>query len=183
LLAAIIDFDILFSSRCSSGGCRDGQAETRSPSLLKASLQVNRYCTHRSKPPWLAPVQFNHQLANAQRETKFPRAHLSDLASHPQHRPHTHSSSRAMRRIPVPVARAATIAATLSASLSSNRRRPSWVPSALARLRPAITRSRIIARSNSANTPHLEHCPARRRRRGGGAPAQSHPKRKHLVTG
>ena len=31
-----------------------------------------------------------------------------------------------MRRIPVPLARAATIAATLSASVSSSLRRPSW---------------------------------------------------------
>jgi hypothetical protein len=40
------------------------------------------------------------------------------------------------------------------------------MPSALARLRPAMTRSRIIARSNSAkHAQHLEHGPAGRRRR------------------
>jgi hypothetical protein len=39
--------------------------------------------------------------------------------------------------------------------VGSSRRRPSWMPSALARLRPAMTRSRIIERSNSANTPSI----------------------------
>ena len=37
----------------------------------------------------------------------------------------------------------------LGALVSSSRRRPSSMPSALARLRPAMTRSRIIERSNS----------------------------------
>jgi transcription termination factor Rho len=35
------------------------------------------------------------------------------------------------------------------------RRRPSFVPFALARASPALTRSRIIPRSNSANTPSI----------------------------
>ena len=34
-------------------------------------------------------------------------------------------------------------------------RRPSFVPFALARARPALTRSRIMPRSNSAKTPHI----------------------------
>jgi hypothetical protein len=34
-------------------------------------------------------------------------------------------------------------------------RRPSLVPFSLARARPELTRSRIISRSNSANTPHI----------------------------
>jgi hypothetical protein len=71
-----------------------------------------------------------------------------------------------MRRIPVPVARAATIAATLSASLSSSRRRPSWLPSALARLRPAhdpLANHRAFELGK--HTQHLEHRSAGRRRR------------------
>jgi hypothetical protein len=43
---------------------------------------------------------------------------VCDLAGHPQYR----SRSRAMRRIPIPLARAATIVATLSASLPDMRR-------------------------------------------------------------
>jgi hypothetical protein len=36
--------------------------------------------------------------------------HLYDLARHAQHRAHTYPKLRAMRRVPVPVGRAATIA-------------------------------------------------------------------------
>jgi hypothetical protein len=63
-----------------------------------------------------------------------------------------------MRRMPVPLARAATIAATLSASLSSSRRRPSWMPSALARLRPghdALADHRALELGEHAQ--HLEY--------------------------
>ena len=60
-----------------------------------------------------------------------------------------------MRRIPVPLPRAVMIAATLSASVSSSRGPPSCVPSALALLKPAMARSRIIQRSNLANTPSI----------------------------
>jgi hypothetical protein len=61
-------------------------------------------------------------------------------------------SSRAIRRSPVPSARAARFAATFLASVTSIRRRPRVTPSSRARARPARTRSRMIARSNSANS-------------------------------
>jgi hypothetical protein len=44
------------------------------------------------------------------------------------------------------------------ASLSSSRRRPSWMPSALAPHRSAMTRSRIIERSNTKHLKHDEDC-------------------------
>jgi hypothetical protein len=64
-------------------------------------------------------------------------------------------TSRAMRRIPSPFERMANAAFTFLAWLCSTVRRPSCFPSARARANPAITRSRIIARSNSANTPSI----------------------------
>jgi hypothetical protein len=57
----------------------------------------------------------------------------------------------AILRMPVPPAcKALRIAVSVAASILG---RPSVVPSARARARPALTRSRIMARSNSANTP------------------------------
>jgi hypothetical protein len=49
----------------------------------------------------------------------------------------------------------------LLAWLCSTVRRPSYLPSALARASPVIRRSRIIAHSNSVNTPNM-CCAARR---------------------
>jgi len=60
---------------------------------------------------------------------------------------------RDIRRRPVPPARSDRMAATFLASVSSRRLRPGTLPSLRARARPASTRSRIIARLNSANTP------------------------------
>jgi hypothetical protein len=50
-------------------------------------------------------------------------------------------------------AKALLIAVTLAASLSSSGRRPRLIPCSFARASPASTRSRIMARSNSAKTP------------------------------
>jgi hypothetical protein len=51
------------------------------------------------------------------------------------------SSSRAIRRIPLPAANSALMAATLAASACSSERRPSVTPSALARASPDRWRS------------------------------------------
>ena len=61
--------------------------------------------------------------------------------------------SRAIARMLLPAARAARIVRTLAASSAMVAGRPSRVPSAFARANPAMTRSRIIERSNSAKTP------------------------------
>jgi hypothetical protein len=59
----------------------------------------------------------------------------------------------AIRRTPRLAAKALLMAATLAASQSSSRRRPRLIPCSFARASPASTRSRIMARSNSAKTP------------------------------
>jgi hypothetical protein len=64
-------------------------------------------------------------------------------------------TSLAMRRMPNPLDRSANASFTFLAWLCSTVRRPSFFPSARARANPAITRSRIIALSNSANTPSI----------------------------
>ena len=64
-------------------------------------------------------------------------------------------TSRAIRRMSMPRERNFNPAFTLAPWLCSTVRRPSCFPSALARANPAITRSRIIARSNSAKTPSI----------------------------
>lgn len=61
--------------------------------------------------------------------------------------------SNAIFRIPLfPRSRAARIASSTSAPTVG---RPNRLPFAFALASPAVTRSRIIARSNSANTPHI----------------------------
>ena len=59
---------------------------------------------------------------------------------------------RPILRIPIPSARSSRIRCSTDALTG---RRPSLVPRSLARARPALTRSRIMPRSNSAKTPHI----------------------------
>jgi hypothetical protein len=55
-------------------------------------------------------------------------------------------------RMPSPLALNSSMRASTE---GLTRRRPNFVPFALARARPAFTRSRMIPRSNSANTPSI----------------------------
>src|SRR4029077_5957330 len=64
-------------------------------------------------------------------------------------------TSRAIRRMPMPRERSLSTAFTLAPWLCSTVRRPSCLPSARARARQVMTRSRIIARSTSAKTPSI----------------------------
>ena len=59
---------------------------------------------------------------------------------------------RAVSRMPFPDASNARIASAFS---SSSGGRPRWVPLALVRSSPAMTRERINDRSNSAKTPSI----------------------------
>jgi hypothetical protein len=66
--------------------------------------------------------------------------------------------------MPTPFFRALRIAATFLASVSSRRRRPSWVPCSRARAIPASTRFAdhgAFELGKDAN--HLKHCPAGKR--------------------
>src|SRR5882672_1637087 len=55
-------------------------------------------------------------------------------------------------RMPSPLALSFTISASID---GLTRRRPNFTPLALARASPALTRSLMIPRSNSANTPNI----------------------------
>ena len=59
---------------------------------------------------------------------------------------------RPILRIPIPVALSSRMRASTEGFTG---RRPSFVPFALARARPALTLSRMMPRSNSANTPSI----------------------------
>jgi hypothetical protein len=111
-------------------------------------------------PSWLRP----RRRQRGRRRTR-QRTFLARLATHsaataakgPVRRntvPTPTPRSVAIRRMPLPCARMARIAFTLAASVPSSGLRPSAMPSRRARASPASTRSRIIARSNSAKTAH-----------------------------
>jgi hypothetical protein len=80
---------------------------------------------------------------------------LSGSLDEAKHGANPHAEIPAMRRMPVPLARAFRIAATFLASVSSSRRRPRCVPWSRARAIPASTRSRIIR--DSLTRPDSDH--------------------------
>jgi hypothetical protein len=56
---------------------------------------------------------------------------------------------------PIPLPRGRELVTLKDAGTYMTGRRPNLVPRSFARVRPALTRSRIIPRSNSAKTPHI----------------------------